>query len=49
VQNTTRYLAALKSHTQRRASAARIAWHTLTRHGMAKLPNGKPERDRPRD
>jgi hypothetical protein len=42
VINTTRLAGSLKAQSQRRASAARIAWLTLTRKGLAKLPPRKP-------
>jgi hypothetical protein len=42
VNNRTHLPGALKAQSQRRASAARIAWLTLTRKGLAKLPPRKP-------
>jgi len=33
----------IRAQAQRRASAARISWHTLTRKGLAKLPPAKPK------
>ena len=38
----SRTVDALRAQHRQRASAARIAWHTLTRKGLAKLPPAKP-------
>jgi len=43
VHNYSRTAVALRTQHSRRASAARIAWHTLTRKGLAKLPPAKPQ------
>jgi hypothetical protein len=39
----SRTVDALRAQYRQRASAARIAWHTLTRKGLAKLPPAKPQ------
>jgi hypothetical protein len=39
----SRTVDALRAQHRQRASAARIAWHTLTRKGLAKLPPAKPQ------
>ena len=38
----SRTVDALRAQYRRRASSARIAWHALTRKGLAKLPPAKP-------
>jgi len=39
----SRTVDALRAQYRRRASSARIAWHALTRKGLAKLPPAKPQ------
>jgi len=39
---TSRISGSLRAQSQRRASAARISWLTLTRKGLAKIQPRKP-------
>jgi len=43
VQYHSRTVHALRAQSSRRASAARIAWHTLAPKVQAKLPPGRPK------
>ena len=43
MHNQSRTVDALRAQYRRRASAARIAWHTLVRKGQAKLLPEKPQ------
>jgi len=43
VQYNSRTVHALRAQSSRRASAARIAWHTLPPKAQGRLPPGKPK------